>query len=179
MILLINGISSWYNPGEEHLFSLYLNITSGSAVILAVIYEQQFVQHDRRKIISWVDTFAGIMIITDALNRYNPKKSFQPASLLFLAGIVTLAKRLLLSKLPDTGCVIFNDRNINVRFSLLRKQEFRWDEISSVQAIDSAIRVITTDGRNHTIRLWNIENRQEIIAKLNEFAQSKNITVHN
>lgn len=176
IILVINGFSSLYNPEEIHLFSPYLNIASGTAVILAGMYELRFAKHENHTVVSWIDIFAGIMLITEALNHYHSGKIFQPAFLYLLLGIFTILKGVYHTKFPKIRRITFTDEGFMARTSKFHKLRLTWKEITSIRVDATSIQMVTTNGRNRIFNMKRIENTNDIIAMFRTYASDKILT---
>jgi hypothetical protein len=80
ILLLFNGLSSFSN-GPNHPFITYLNILTGTAMLIVMAREMKQGHGIETSRIGWFDVFAGAVMIVGAIDQYKPYKSFQPATL--------------------------------------------------------------------------------------------------
>jgi hypothetical protein len=164
VLLLLIGVESLLHQETKHLVFDILSIVAGAALIFSFVHELRRPEKAEHPRISWVDIFAGIVILLEAWHTYRPAKWFQPAILLVLVGIVTIGIGLLHHKLSRLARLKCDERGFFSRSSVRRSLCMTWNDVAAVQYEPTAILITTCGGRKRRIRLRRFANREEISA---------------
>lgn len=162
VLLLLLGIENLSQHGSEHLVFALLSIVAGAAVFIAFVREMRQPAHTKPHGVHWVDVFAGVIILLEAWHKYKPEKGFQPATLLFVAGILIFCMGILHAKLAQLARLSCDANGFCARMSPFRKLQLLWQDIAAVRLESAAIRITTKDHRQHKFGLRAVENRNEI-----------------
>ncbi len=160
--LLILGVEALGGGGDAHVYSAWLNIVVGGAVIVAVVRELRKRAPREHSVIGWVDAFAGCVIIVEGINHYHPHKGFQPAYLYWLAGLLTILLGVFHEKVSSVRRITFRKEALSIRTRLLRSFTISWDAIASIQFSRDALVLQTQDGGTLRLGLKNYENIEQI-----------------
>ncbi len=161
-MLLILGVEALSGGGDAHIYSAWLNIVVGVAVIVAVVRELRKKSPHEHSVIGWVDAFAGCVIIVEGINHYHPHKVFQPAYFYWLAGLLTILLGVFHQKVSSVRRITFRKEALSVRTRLLRTFTISWSAIASIRFSRDALVLRTHDGETRRLRLKNYENIEQI-----------------
>jgi hypothetical protein len=162
VLLLLLGIENLSQHGSEHLVFALLSIVAGAAVFIAFVREIRQPAHTKPHGVNWVDVFAGVIILLEAWHKYKPEKGFQPATLLFVAGILIFCMGILHAKLAQLARLSCDANGFFARMSPFRKLQLLWQDIAAVQLESAAIRITTKNDREHKLSLRLVENKTAV-----------------
>ncbi len=174
IILLFSGLETLSNKGFTHDVVPYVSVVLGVFVIRWAIEEVRRETTQRR--VKWFDIVAGLVMIVDAVNRYNVHKAFQPAHLLILAGILSILRGTFAEKLPGLRRVVLKDEGIFARTSVFHSFSCSWSDIDKIERDNSALLFILRNGSKR-LKLNRAENRAEVIRKISEVAMERGIQI--
>lgn len=163
ILLLLMGIENLSHGESEHLVFALLGIGFGAALIIAFIRDMRQTSHAALHGVHWFDVFAGIVIGLEAWHKYKPEKGFQPATLLFIVGMLTFLLGIFHGKLNAIRRLTCAESGFLARTSLFHKLELTWKNIAAVQTANDSIQIITANGENHKINLRRVENKNEVV----------------
>ncbi|MCG3118241.1 MAG: hypothetical protein ALAOOOJD_00404 [bacterium] len=162
VLLLLLGVENLSQHGREHLIFAILSILAGAAVLVAFVRELRQSAHPEPHGVNWVDVFAGIVILLEAWHKYKPEKGFQPATLLFIVGIVSLGFGIFHGKLAKFARLHCDANGFFARMSPFKKLQMAWQDIAAVQLEPSAIHITAKNQRRHRLSLRLVENRSAV-----------------
>lgn len=168
VLLLLLGIENLSQHGSEHLIFALLSILAGAAVFISFIREMRQPAHAKPHGVNWVDIFAGAVILLEAWHKYKPEKGFQPATLLFLAGLVTCGLGIFHAKLAQLARLHCDANGFLARMSPFKKLQLAWQDIAAVQLEPATIRITTHDHQQHKLSLRLVENKTAVTTFFDE-----------
>ena len=177
VILLITGVTELFDGNPKHPIATYLEIFAGAAVLLAMRFESKRKAAHGHALVNFVDIFAGVVLFVEGLNIYHPNKWFQPAHGYFFIGVVTMAKGVFHSSLPQVRRIIVDEHGFMVKTSLFRNVRMAWKDVASLRTNNSNISVKTHSGKFQTISLRRVGNKEEVFTLVTTRASSKGITI--
>jgi hypothetical protein len=163
MLLLLLGIENLSHGESGHLVFALLGIAAGAALIISFIRDMRQTARTAPHGVHWFDIFAGIVIGLEAWHKYKPEKGFQPATLLFIVGVVTFLMGIFHGKLSRLARLTCDENGFLARISPFHKLQLAWKDISAVQAANNAIQIITANDARHKINLRRVENKNAVI----------------
>jgi len=163
MLLLLIGIESLSHGDDEHLVFALLGIGAGAALIISFIRDMRQSAHAAPHGVHWFDIFAGIVIVLEAWHKYKPEKGFQPATLLFIVGVITFLIGIFHGKLSRFARLTCDENGFLVRTSPFHKLELAWKEVAAVQAANNAIQITTANDERCKISLRRVENKNAVV----------------
>ena len=172
IILLFSGLETFSQHGFVRNFMPYISVVVGVAVVRSALGE--FRKDRRHRKVNWFDIFGGCVVLLDAADRYNTHKGFQPAHLLFLAGIIIVLRGLFEEKFPKMRRVVLSEETIFVRTSPFHSWELPWSSILRIERSPRALSFTIRNG-NKPLNLRRAENREEIMDVIAETARGRGI----
>jgi len=163
VLLLLMGIESLSHGDSEHLVFALLGIGAGAALIISFIRDMRQSAHAAPHGVHWFDIFAGIVIGLEAWHKYKPEKGFQPATLLFIVGVITFLLGIFHGKLSRLARLTCDENGLLARTSPFHKLQLGWKDIAAVQATNNAIQITTANDERRKISLRRVENKNEVI----------------
>lgn len=163
VLLLLVGIESLSHGDSEHLVFALLGIGAGTALIISFIRDMRQTTYAKHHGAHWFDIFAGIVIGLEAWHKYKPEKGFQPATLLFIVGVVTFLLGIFHGKLSQFACLTYDENGFLARTSPFHKLQLAWKDIAAVRAVNNAIQITTTNEERRKINLRRVENKKEVV----------------
>jgi hypothetical protein len=166
LLLLIAGIGAL--PEEARHVLPWAEILVGVAVLTAIIIELRKPEHTatgkgaEHEKIRWVEVMAGCMLIVEGFHARHPGRWFQPALFYWIGGLISLAIGIGLLPVSRTRRMIIVGERFSIRTSLFRRRELAWREIASYAFVPRGLQVTTSAGRQHTMRLRSVANRDEV-----------------
>jgi len=174
IILLTTGLGAIVAQGLTREPMPYIDVIVGALVVRYAVTELKGHHPSRR--VSWFDILGGIVIIIDAINQYKPWKHFQPAHLLFLVGVLTIARAILAEKIPKLRRAVIGHEKLFVRTTPLRALSLEWSDIVRIAWSDTTLEFVT--GRRSTrLSLRRVENRLEVIHAILDAGREHGIDV--
>jgi len=162
-LLLLIGIESLSHGDSEHLVFALLGIGAGAALIISFIRDMRQSAHAAPHGVHWFDIFAGIVIGLEAWHKYKPTKGFQPATLLFIVGVLTFLLGIFHGKLSRFARLTCDENGFVTRPSPFHKLQLGWKDIAAVQVENNAIQITSVNGENRKISLRRVENKNEVM----------------
>ncbi len=163
MLLVLMGIENLSHGESEHLVFALLGIGAGAALIISFIRDMRQSAHAAHHGVHWFDVFAGIVIGLEAWHKYKPEKGFQPATLLFIVGVITFLLGLFHGKLSVSRRLTCDGNGFLARTSPFHKLELAWKDIAAVQTSNDAIQITAINGENREINLRRVENKNALV----------------
>lgn len=172
VILILLGVEGLLDGEGAHLLVSITDIVIGSIVLISMRRELNHKGGHRG--IRWVDILAGVMIIWEAWHKYNPAKGFQPAALILIIGLITIALGVFHDRIPKSRRLVLEPDGFLIRTSPFRRLRVRWKEISGVVISDNMLTAVMKAGGRRTISLKSIVNQEEIRKAIEEYAPDVN-----
>ncbi len=172
VILLFSGLSALSSRGLTRDLLPYIDVVVGALVVRFAMTELK--GRDGSKRMSWFDILGGVVILFDAANQYKPWKQFQPAYLLFLAGLITIGRAVFAQKLPARRYIVIDDNGIYARTAAFRRSRLRWTEILRVEGHASRL-VFHLADRTVTLNLGRYENSVEAVTAILDEARDRKV----
>ena len=163
VLLLLMGIESLSHGDSEHLVFAVLGIGAGAALIISFIRDMRQSAHAKHHGVHWFDIFAGVVIGLEAWHKYKPEKGFQPATLLFIVGVVTFLMGIFHGKLSQFARLTCDENGLLARTSPFHKLQLAWEDVAAVRAANNAIQITTTNDERRKINLRRVENKNEVV----------------
>ncbi len=173
-ILLFVGFNAFLSQGGASGPLVYLDILVGALTVRYAIKELR--GKESRSRVNWFDVFSGLVIIAEALNQYKPYKHFQPAHVLMLAGVITIARGIYEEKFPKLRKALVDNENFYVRSSLFRSLKIAWSEVERIEYNESRL-VFIKKGGHSSLGLRRIGNKEHIIDAVRKRAQELGLDV--
>jgi hypothetical protein len=168
VILILLGVEGLLNGEGAHLLVSIIDIVIGSMVL--VFMRRELDHEGGHGGIRWVDILAGVMILWEAWHKYNPAKGFQPATLVLIIGVITIALGVFHGRIPKTRRLVLEPDGFLIRTSPFRRLRLRWKEITGIVVSDSLLTAVMKTGGKRTISLKSIVNHEELRKAIEEYA---------
>lgn len=163
VLLLLIGIESLSHGDNEHLVFALLGIGAGAALMISFVRDMRQSAHAEHHGVHWFDIFAGIVIGLEAWHKYKPEKGFQPATLLFIVGVLTFLLGIFHGKLSQFARLTCDANGFLARTSPFHKLQLAWKDVATVQAANNTIQITTVNDASRKISLRRVENKNEVV----------------
>jgi len=160
-ILVYAGIGALREEGR--LLLALAEIIAGGGVLGASVAELIKPAHGEREAVGWVEVFAGLMLMVEGAHVHHPGRWFQPALFYVAAGVATIGIGLGYSRLPRRRRMVLDDDGFLIVTSTFHRMKQSWDEVAGYDWSAPKLRVMTRDGRSHSINLGLVANRDEVV----------------
>ncbi len=162
-LLLVNGIMGLGEETREGQYAL-LNIIAGIAMFLALVYEMRRKYSTGHKMVFWFGVITGLVLMIDAMNKWNERKIFQPALFYYLIGLFTVIRGLYHTRFPSARRLVITDEGFLLRTSPFRKIQIKWDDLETITMEDKVLIVTCKSGEIRKISLRRVESREEVFS---------------
>lgn len=176
VIILFTGLMS-LQIGTEYLFA-YINIISGSVILLFGIKEWRSIAAPVHHGINWYEVVSGAVMMADSLLMYKSSKGFQPATIYAMLSIVIMLKGFSIVKPPNIRKLIVSDTGIRLRINPFVRLKVPWDDVRSLSISDGKLVVTSIHGKK-SISLRSIGNVHEMDEFLSAECRKRNIAYSN
>ena len=139
------------------------------------MYELKVSKKEEHAIVSWIDIFAGIVLIVEGINHLHTVRWFQPGTLYIMLGCFTITRGILHTKIPRVRNITFNERGFTAKPTGLIKFSLEWNTLSVVRYENPKVFFTTKTGKTHIMNLRRVENKEEVMTALNKYLAMKAI----
>jgi hypothetical protein len=161
VLLLFSGIDGLEGEAVRHLYSPWLNIVVGAAILLVAGIELRSQKEHLHGAIDWMSFAAGAVLVTEGINIHHPGRFIQPGSLYVFAGVLTVVLGFVRGP-AGRQKILLSERGISCRLKF-RRFTASWKEITSISQSGRSMVIAMADGRVERLRLSQCANRDEII----------------
>ncbi len=158
-----------------------LGIACGMMLFFLIVFTWRRLSARERITLGWLEAFAGLVLLAQALTRPHPGTGFHPSYAGICLGLATLAQGVFAARLgarrARRRAIHFNPLGFSARMSRFHHLDLTWKSLQRVRASERVIEFETGEGRAHRINLKGVDNRTEVLAAFLAQASQNGIPV--